>query len=475
MSWLFSQALVEEYLGDICLDGEQSAPLNGSLIPQAYCAPDKMTKFSRLSRFGMTYKPLTESRGEELLTLYLADFHARTLAQPAKAQELKETNPQCGNTWQGSLARLDPSTSLWRTAQCSLLEDLELFLQTFPRWGSMQSGALYQLPILVQTISVKEFGSEPNNETFFHTPNTTGLDGGSNGRKALKKRLIWPTPISSKAGAWRGDGQISMVAKNVTTYKEYLMLTQGACKSKLNKYWPTPMSTEHKANRQTRENHQNGLTQAVLAEEIKKWPTPTANMHKGSGPTLIRSDGKDRSWDSLHYAVEQVTDIGGQLNPNWVEWLMNWPITWSNLNAIDSKEYQRWKETSTKTFQKSNQLSEMWWDNDPSQASFGQQPNKQSEQQHCNAVPQMPRDTTRQREMEGSYEGSNLPLLCNDIYLSESEAENVQSGMREQISVDETKIVPRTDKNIVARVDRLKAIGNGQVPLCAATAWELLK
>jgi hypothetical protein len=29
----------------------------------------------------MTYKPLTESRGEELLTLYLADFHAKTSAQ----------------------------------------------------------------------------------------------------------------------------------------------------------------------------------------------------------------------------------------------------------------------------------------------------------------------------------------------------------------------------------------------------------
>jgi hypothetical protein len=24
------------------------------------------------------------------------------------------------------------------------------------------------------------------------------------------------------------------------------------------------------------------------------------------------------------------------------------------------------------------------------------------------------------------------------------------------------------------RVDRLKAIGNGQVPLCAATAWQIL-
>ena len=167
MTWLISQALMnslclqgqeEESLEENCLDGELSVPLSGNNTQQAYCAPDKMTKFSRLSRFGMTYKPLTENRGEKLLTLYLEDFHARTLAQPVKVQELKETNHQCGNTWQGSLARLDPSTSLWRTAQCSLLEDLELSLQTFPKWGLMQNGALYQLPTLVQTISERGFG-----------------------------------------------------------------------------------------------------------------------------------------------------------------------------------------------------------------------------------------------------------------------------------------------------------------------------
>jgi hypothetical protein len=78
MSWLYSQALVEEYLGENSLDGAQSAPLNGSRTQQAYCAPDKMMDFSRLSQFGMTYKPLTENRGEELLTLYLADFRAKT-------------------------------------------------------------------------------------------------------------------------------------------------------------------------------------------------------------------------------------------------------------------------------------------------------------------------------------------------------------------------------------------------------------
>jgi hypothetical protein len=27
---------------------------------------------------------------------------------------------------------------------------------------------------------------------------------------------------------------------------------------------------------------------------------------------------------------------------------------------------------------------------------------------------------------------------------------------------------------VEARVDRLKALGNGQVPLCAATAWRIL-
>ncbi len=78
MSWLFSQVLVEEYLGGNSSDGEPSALLSGNPIPQAYCALDKMTGFSRLSRFGMTFAPLTANRGEELLTLYLAGFPAKT-------------------------------------------------------------------------------------------------------------------------------------------------------------------------------------------------------------------------------------------------------------------------------------------------------------------------------------------------------------------------------------------------------------
>jgi hypothetical protein len=81
MSWLFSQALVEEYLEESSLDGEQSAQLNGKPIQQAYCAPGKMMDFLRLSQFGMMFKPLMESLGEELLMSYQADFHAKIYPQ----------------------------------------------------------------------------------------------------------------------------------------------------------------------------------------------------------------------------------------------------------------------------------------------------------------------------------------------------------------------------------------------------------
>ena len=33
----------------------------------------------------------------------------------------------------------------------------------------------------------------------------------------------------------------------------------------------------------------------------------------------------------------------------------------------------------------------------------------------------------------------------------------------------------RSNDGVAARVDRLKAIGNGQVPLCAASAWRILR
>ena len=152
MSWLFSQALVEEYWGENFSDGEQSALLNGNRIQQAYCAPGKMTDFSRVSRFGMTFKPLTESRGEELLMLYLEDSRAKTLVQQEEEQGLKESVRVCGNTWLESLEKLSQLTLSLKTPRCSALEDSVLSSTILPHWGTMLNGECYhQAPLALIT------------------------------------------------------------------------------------------------------------------------------------------------------------------------------------------------------------------------------------------------------------------------------------------------------------------------------------
>ncbi len=158
MSWLYSQVLVEEYLGDISLDGEQSVQSSGSSTPQAYCALDKMTGFSRLSRFGMTFAVLTESRGEELLTLYREAFHAKTSQPQEKAQELMESEAECGEKWQGSFAKYNLDSCSWKTHQCSLLGDLEEFSETWPKWGLMRNGECWEQTPLDYPITENEFG-----------------------------------------------------------------------------------------------------------------------------------------------------------------------------------------------------------------------------------------------------------------------------------------------------------------------------
>lgn len=97
------------------------------------------------------------------------------------------------------------------------------------------------------------------------------------------------------------------------------------------------------------------LSPGNLAEQVTlmlaAWPTPTANDFKGSGPTVMRKDGKDRTFDRLDYATEQGLDTGampngsnavtantGQLNPSLARWLMGFPAAWD----FCSPNYQEW-------------------------------------------------------------------------------------------------------------------------------------
>jgi DNA (cytosine-5)-methyltransferase 1 len=311
MSWLYSRVLVEEFLEDTSLDGEQSVQSSGSNIPQAYCAPDKMMGFSRLSRFGMMYKPLTESRGEELLMSYLAGFHAKTSQPQEKVSELTENDLECGEKWRGSFTKYDLDSCSWKTHQCSLLGDLDEFSETWPQWGLMRDGECWEQRMLEQTIRGTESGLSPNGVDNFHTPNTTGLDGGSNSRKALRKREEkWPTP-ATKGYGHAAEGMVGNLIEKI----EHGVISK--------------LEAEQMLSLPKLENHRTWK---------KKFPTPCATDHKGSGQT-----GQLR--DRLDYATERgatksntftaPTVLGGQLNPTWVEWLMGWPPGWTDLKPLE--------------------------------------------------------------------------------------------------------------------------------------------
>lgn len=292
MSWLFSQVLVEEYLGENSLDGEPSALLNGNPTQLAYLSQDKMTDFSRLSRFGMTFKPLTGNRGKELLTLYLEDFRVRTSAQLEKAQGLTESAAECGEKWRGSFTKYDLDSCSWKTHQCSLLGGLTEFLETWPQWGLMRDGECWEQQTLAQTIRGIGYGLSPNGVDTFHTPNTTGLDGGSNSRKALKNKMeMYPTPVTIDAGTGRFNTSIGSDNKRPTL----------AMMAKKN-LWPTPQASDSR----DRGNMSNPSIQRRVL--IGKQIMLSQSVHPNSG----------------------------KLNPTWVEWLMGWPLGWTDLKPLET-------------------------------------------------------------------------------------------------------------------------------------------
>lgn len=174
MSWHISKALLRDYenshcsrelvaesLEDTCSDGKQSARSNTTPTPEAYYWPDKTTEHSRLSRFGMTSELLTEGHGEALLTWFLAGSHAKTSAQLEKAMDWMASEVGCGRKWLGLLARYDHDSRSWKTPQCSLVEGLDEFSETWPRWGSMRNGESWEREILGLPIVVNESGFLP--------------------------------------------------------------------------------------------------------------------------------------------------------------------------------------------------------------------------------------------------------------------------------------------------------------------------
>lgn len=165
---------------------------------------------------------------------FLADFPVKTSAQTAKVQELKVSDLDYGQKWQGLSLRYDRSSCAWKTHQGSQEKDLPWSLVTLPKWGMAVSGFVYQHQTAVRPIP--ETGSG-----------------------------LWPTAKASI----RGD-----------------------CPS----------------------------------ERLRRTPDLPAAIKMRLLPN------------------GSVPPQDGQLNPQWVEWFMGWPIGWTELGPLEMDRFREWQQ-----------------------------------------------------------------------------------------------------------------------------------
>jgi hypothetical protein len=144
---------------------------------------------------------------------------------------------------------------------------------------------------------------------------------------------LWPTPTASLADK---GGRITP-----RKGREGGILIEAVS----SRMFPTPCAIDSGSGRMNRSQSAGAAERPTLAMMARKnlWPTPCASASKGSSPAaLTRKNGKDRSNDRIDHAV--MASDGGQLNPEWVEWLMGWPIGHTALEPLETARYREWTQ-----------------------------------------------------------------------------------------------------------------------------------
>jgi len=301
----------------------------------------------------------------------------------------------------------------WITPQTNLFGTSDSFSGPWPKHGMMQDGSLWELTMSGLPIAEKGCGLWP-------TARTRGLLGGSGSREMVQQMVkngniseseavamlgvkMWPTPSicgnynRKGASATSGDG-LDTAVRN----------------------WRTPSATEADHGGPNARDSKGGLH---LSAQVRQYPTPVASMVSMADMEQARFAVNSPERPKYCNAGE------GQLNPDWVCWLMGWPIGWESLEPMKKVLWLDWSVDPADM-----EKPEMW----PT---------------HKSGI-------------------CGMTAVCSDRPPEKSTHLTMQVHLRGRTG---TGPIPRVATGIKDRVNRLKALGNGQVPLCAAAAWEILK
>lgn len=236
------------------------------------------------------------------LTWSPEDSPASPSARPDAAEALR-TSAGAGPgspTW---CAWYDPPTSSWRTSQLSfeMLTPSGGSSPTWPRAGMTRTGTAFRLRPSAPRTSV-------TGSSWLPTPSATpyGSNQSPSPGAAIRPSLdsmarsgLWPTP---KAADGERGGRGDLLA----------MVRTG--RDSRRRRWPTPTTQDAENDGGPSQLRRKTLP---LNAAVKVWPTPTASRRSG-----LQSHGR--------------TAIPGQLNPTWVEWLMGFPLGWTDLKGSET-------------------------------------------------------------------------------------------------------------------------------------------
>lgn len=273
------------------------------------------------------------------------------------------------------LGRLNPDGSLSRMSlgfcQSTLEGEWERYSTTWPFAGIMRNGIASARPASGRSTDATE-------SLLWRTPDTSA--GGTvsqevleemaagkwitdNGRlrqlrlqDQVRHRGLYPTPTAKSYGSNQSPSPGATVRPSLETmarknywrtpmacdYKNMTYASQEYLSNQV-RFWPTPRA----GNPGSRPNGKGGK---ILAEEVKKsliLPTPTTRDWKDSGPNTDYSPREGHS-----PGLPQV--IGGQLNPTWVEWLMGFPLGWTDLEPSEMRSSPRSRNISDGLFSNTN-------------------------------------------------------------------------------------------------------------------------
>lgn len=165
--------------------------------------------------------------------------------------------------------------------------------------------------------------------------------GPNNHYKGLghQAKHLWPTPIATD-GSKTPSGSLSRAVRPE--------LRWSFRKGQKEKKWPTPLASDHLANdsetleawgkRAAKAKKEGVNLHFALRHAVQKWPTPAARDYKDAG--------QNTNYEKVKEKGKLAGAAGGALNPAWVEWLMGFPVGWTDCEPSGTPSSPRSRKKS---------------------------------------------------------------------------------------------------------------------------------